>query len=545
MPGTKISDHRKDPREPPPGKPGSLPPGIVRDHRKTGIECIFVLMLENRSFDHMLGFSPIEGTDAVTGKKTTIHGLKGTESNTFGGKSYTVQQGANNVMPVDPGHEFPDVLVQLCGPGAVYLHGGAYPAINNSGFVASYVHSGGTGSPGEIMKCYTPKELPVLNALAREFVVCDNWYASMPGPTWPNRMFAHAGSSGGLDHSPEDHEIIEWETSPGGGFGFKNGTLYDQLNQAKIKFRFYAGDDFPMVAGLKGVSIFEIRDYSEHFAKDLQSQSLDFKYAFIEPSYDVLNHYRNVASQHPLANVTHGEAFIKATYETIRNSPVWAKSLLIITWDEHGGFYDHVDSGKPPQCVAPGDTTPGAKYNQYGFTFEHYGPRVPAIVASPLIPKNVIDHRIYDHSSIPATAERVFGAHELTMRDSFANGLNSLAQLKTARTDAPKTLPAVAAESMALITSAPVIGAASMVNPEAPVKGGNLPGILHSALHQDLQISDPKDRPAIIARVQSIKTRGDAMRYMAEVQQKVRPRRHPTSTSATRRPPTGPSRSPR
>ena len=177
---------------------------------KPGIEHVFVLMLENRSFDHMLGFSGIKGTDAATGQPTQINGLSGNESNTFNNQKYTVTRGADYRMPIDPKHEFPDVLHQLCGPAAVYPKAGAYPATDSSGFVSVYAASGGSATPGEVMKCYTPDQLPVLNALASEFVVCDSWQASMPGPTWPNRMFVHAASAAGLDHSPTTLE------SPGG-----------------------------------------------------------------------------------------------------------------------------------------------------------------------------------------------------------------------------------------------------------------------------------------------------------------------------------------
>jgi phospholipase C len=142
-------------------------------------------------------------------------------------------------MPTDAGHEFPDVVRQLCGPLVRYPAGGPYPPIDDSGFVASYVASHGA-VPGEIRKCYTPQQLPVLNALAREFVVCGNWHASMPGPTWPNRMFIHATPSGGLDHSPTILEIAEWETVA--GFTFPNGTLFDALpkerhSQATVRRR--------------------------------------------------------------------------------------------------------------------------------------------------------------------------------------------------------------------------------------------------------------------------------------------------------------------
>jgi len=483
-------------------------------------------MLENRSFDHMLGFSGITGTDAVTGRPTGINGLKGTESNTFNGQTFTVHRGAALVMPYDPGHEFEDVLTQLCGPGAKYQSGGNYPHVNNSGYVAAAAHAARKakhGSPEEVMKCYTPDQLPVLTTLAREFVVCDNWYASIPGPTWPNRMFAHAASSGGLDHSPSNEEIVEWELAPLGGFKFKHGSIFHELKKAHIKYRIYAGDDFPMVAALKGISIFDPHDF-EHFAKDLQSKKFDAKYVFIEPSYDVFNDYKHDTSQHPLGNVTRGEALIKATYAAIRKSPVWEHSMLIITWDEHGGFYDHADSGNPAQAVAPGDTTPRSKHNQHGFTFTHFGPRVPAVVISPLVPRNLIDHRIYDHSSIPATIERTFKLPALTRRDAVANGLNALVTLKTARTDTPVTLPSPAVEAMTRLMAHPVVGAHPVARPEASVNEGNLPAILASAMRRDILTAKPEQRQAIIARVKSIQTRGEARQYMKEVKEKVRPR---------------------
>src|SRR4051794_37811509 len=130
------------------------------------IRHVFVLMLENRSFDHMLGFSGITGKDTASGQPTRINGLSGAESNSYSGKNYAVLQNAGYVMPVDPRHEFSDVLLQLCGPGAAYPSGGAYPHITGAGFASSYAASGGQNRPGEIMKCYGPSQLPVLNALA-------------------------------------------------------------------------------------------------------------------------------------------------------------------------------------------------------------------------------------------------------------------------------------------------------------------------------------------------------------------------------------------
>src|SRR5215467_590036 len=484
------------------------------------VQHIFVLMLENRAFDHMLGFSIINGRDAETGESTRVNGLTGSESNVFNGSTYTVSEGADLVMPADPGHEFTNVLEQLCGGMASYPPAGAYPAIDKSGFVASYAASGGSAAPGEVLKCFASAQLPVLTALAQEFAVCDNWHASMPGPTWPNRMFVHAGSSGGLDHSPKTEEIVLWETI--GGFQFQSGTIFDALKKRGVSYRLYAGDDFPMVAALKGISLFDIRHYGE-FAADLVQAKFPYGYVFIEPSYDVLNEYRNSTSQHPLTDITLGEGLIKETYEAIRNSALWETSVLLITWDEHGGFYDHVT---PPPAVAPGDSQPNDKHNQNGFTFEQYGPRVPAIVASPLIPKNTIDHRLYDHASIPATIKAVFGAGPLTARDRQANGLDRLLSLQTARQDTPTILPSPAVAAAHPVMSMAVRNLNTVVasRPEETVNQGTLPVIINSALRQDLEMS-PEQRGQILKRVESLKTREQAREYLAEVQTKVRARR--------------------
>ena len=483
-----------------------------------GLEHLFVLMLENRSFDHLLGFSGIAGQDAATGQPTRIQGLTGTENNQFNGQGFGVSQPADFVMPIDPGHEFSDVLHQLCGPAAIYPQGGAYPLVDCSGFVASYAASGGQASPGEIMKCYAPSQVKVLNALAAEFVICDHWHASIPGPTWPNRMFAHAASSGGLDHSPSVTEIAQWETVA--GFQFPRGSIFDALKGKNIARRLYGGDDFPMVAALKGIGLGDIRHYSQ-FVGDLQEAAFPFSYVFIEPSYDVLNDYQNGTSEHPRGDVTRGEALIKTTYEAIRNSRIWNTSALVIMWDEHGGFFDHAI---PPAAVAPGDTAPNAPHNQSRFTFQQYGPRVPALVVSPLIPGNLIEHRLYDHASIPATLEHWLGLQPLTRRDAVANHLGSLFSLTSPRTDAPLTLPDPA-PSGAVGPGSPTteVPAVTLSQPNEDVNQGNLPAVVHSALRQDIQISPPEQRQAIINRVAGLKTRAQAAEYLKEVQQKVRP----------------------
>jgi len=481
------------------------------------IEHVFVLMLENRSYDHLLGFSPIEGADAATGLPTRANALTGSETNTWSGKTYQVATGAPYVMPVDPGHELRDVVAQLAGAGASYNPAGPFPNIDNSGYVANYAASGGGASPGDVMKCYAADNLPVINALAREFVLCDNWHASMPGPTWPNRMFVHAASSGGLDHSPTVLEIVQWESVQ--GFAFTNGTLFDRLAEGGQTRRLYGGDDFPMVAALKGIGLADVRRY-ENFAADLQQDQFPFTYVFIEPSYDVFHEYRSGNSQHPLGDVRRGEALIKSTYEAIRNSPHWDHSLLIVTWDEHGGFFDH---GVPPAAPPPGDTAQFSVHNREGFRFDLYGPRVPALIVSPMIPKNLIDHRVYDHTSIPATVEALFDLPPMTARDRLANRLNTLLTLAEPRTDAPTSLPGAMEAGVSAVSAAAVKAMSpSVTRPQETVNQGNVPAVVHAAMQQQLALA-PAARAAILERVKAIHTRAQAREYLLEVRQTTRP----------------------
>jgi phospholipase C len=124
---------------------------------------------------------------------------------------------------------------------------------------------------------------------------------------------------------------------------------------------------------------------------------------------------------------------IKSAYEALRNSPLWDTSLLIVTWDEHGGFYDHLGA-VPGGAPSAGDVavTPG-EVNKYGFNFQQHGPRVPAVIVSPRIPQNLIDHRTYDHASIPATVEKIFRLRPLTDRDRRAGDVTPLISLPEPR----------------------------------------------------------------------------------------------------------------
>ncbi len=471
----------------------------------SAVKHVFVLMLENRSFDHMLGWSAITGTDAVTKTPTSVCGLTSADTNTYNGVSYSAGNTAPDSMPVDPGHEFsPDVMVQLAGEGASYPRGGPYPQINMSGFVANYVdqpdyNQDGGNQPAMSMNCFTPNTLPILSALAQEFAVCDHWYSSVPGATWPNRFFVHAASSGGLDHSPEWDELVEAYTW--WGYEFNHGTVYDRLDNAYIPWRIYRQEhSLPQALGMDGMHYWTFYEY-EDFRDDVNDPNYPAAYTFIEPDYGRVSppwsDYIGGNSQHPLDKVSSGEDLIKQTYETLRASPIWDSSVLIITYDEHGGFYDHV---APPSAPPPNDgPQTSSSNNKFGFPFDQYGVRVPTVIISPLIAQNLIDHTPYDHTSILSTLEALFVFSPLTDRDGAASNFVHLFSPPPARTNTPKTLLSVYPPSEAELP-----GRASsdgVATDQSRELRGDEPGFLHVALRADLDVSRSDERGVAVAAV--------------------------------------------
>ena len=353
----------------------------------------------------------------------------------------------------DPAHEFDDTLTQLCGSGVSYDPNVSYPAINNSGFIQSYTQHQ-ANIPDRIMRCFDPAQLPVLNQLATEFAVCDQWFSSLPGPTWPNRLFAMAATSGGLDNSPDS--VNSALLAANNGFEFENGNVFDLLDSNCVPWRIFSGDDFPVSALLQGMNLNRLRNKIkglDDFASEVNKPDFGDNFIFIEPKYgahtfDVFGPHDFTCgnSMHPLDDVTRGEQLVKNVYETIRNSPHWERSMLIIAFDEHGGFYDHV---KPGPAIPPGDLTT-ADYSEFGFKFDQLGVRVPALVISAHTSKGVIDHTVFDHTAILATVERFYGLNNLTNRDKVANDVRHLVSLENARVDAPITLNPVAISDIPL-----------------------------------------------------------------------------------------------
>jgi len=335
-------------------------------------------------------------------------------------------------------------------------------------------------------------------------------------------MFVHAASSGGLDHSPTTAEIAEWEAID--GFGLKNGTVFDALQEKGIPRKLYGGDDFPMVAALKGIHLDDVRHYSL-FAGDVAQPNYPDRYIFIEPSYDTGHDYVNGNSMHPLNDARKAEQLVKRVYEAIRASPLWPDTLLVITCDEHGGFHDHVP---PPPAVAPGGDQ---RYSNpvNNFAFDLLGVRVPAIAVSAWTAKNTVIGRspqdCYDHTAILATLEKRFGLPALTKRDAaaptLALALNSdLPRLSAA--DAPMTLATSPTDS--ILTRVANLFRAAAVDAEGPLTTGQR--VQLTLAHAcDLQILDSGSKVAARQRYLSIRRKQDAADYIQDVEQRIRGRR--------------------
>jgi len=390
------------------------------------IEHMIVLMMENRSFDHMFGFFQIQ-SPAKPGD--SIDALTGNETNpNVDGSVVSVSADAEYAgdYRVDPSHAFADVTVQLFGqtpPPA-----GAQPT--NKGFVIDYAQQPGNNNDpkkaARIMKCFSPERIPVLTTLAQEFAVCDRWFASVPGPTLPNRAFAHCATSHGhVDMNPLAYLGVR--------------TLYEALDAVNVSSRIYSFDGNSMGFMFKNLFMKGnkyLREWDD-FLSDLKKHKLP-AYSFIEPRfndwYDESTHQNFVATdQHPDNNVQAGEDLIAQVYEALRASPHWNDTLLVITYDEHGGFYDHV---APPSGVPPVDSSSD-------FDFTRLGLRVPAVLVSPYIQRGTIVHTQLEHSSLAATCRKLLAPvnmEPLTARDQAANTFDEVITLSQPRGDAPKKL---------------------------------------------------------------------------------------------------------
>jgi phospholipase C len=282
-----------------------------------------VLMLENRSFDHLLGWPAIQDRQIPVDPGNPAAGM----ASVF---AWTMPDGYRTSP--DPGHEFSDVTRQLYGRPDPAT--GAQPT--NDGFVASYAqqhddagHVIGPEQGKLIVGCFTDELLPVLRALTTSFVVCDRWFASVPGPTWPNRDFVHAGTSMGHVNSPSWEELT---------WGYPRvRTIYQNLQDAGLSWKVYY-HDMSQVFYFRDLLAYQRTNFAHLFDldSDVKGDALP-AYSFIEPRFFNTS-VDGANDQHPPHDVREGERLIASVYDSLRSvETVWQQTLLIVTYDEHGG----------------------------------------------------------------------------------------------------------------------------------------------------------------------------------------------------------------
>ena len=343
-------------------------------------------MLENRSFDHMLGYL------SLTGGRPEIDGLRPGLANQYQGRTYPVHHLAATALEMDPDHSASAIDRQVAG-GSM------------SGFVASAAATLAgrgveDGDPGCVMGYYDGADVPVYDHLAEKFAVCDRWFSSVPGATLPNRLYALCGVAAGsrddrppymppLYHQPSfvrhlDAHDVSWRW-----YSFDPGTL----RLADVHYRLGHHDRFGYFSktGLPWKTVFDITFNPKipSFLEDAAAGTLR-QVSWIDPAFTNFNPLGfPVNDDHPLADIKDGQDLVLAVYDALASSPQWDRSLLVIVYDENGGFYDHV----PPPPAA--DDEPEM--------FGRYGVRVPAIIVSPWIEPRTVSHTLFDHTSIIKT----------------------------------------------------------------------------------------------------------------------------------------------
>jgi phospholipase C len=376
----------------PPAEVTPMPPGL------DALRHVVVLMMENRSFDHLLG-----GLKAVDPR---IDGLTGAEFNldTNGNQAFVKPDAAfQGQLDPDPAHDFAGVDFQI-------FAGDMSPArvATMGGFVRGYfAQRRNVRHAKKIMHYFAPGRLPVLSTLAAEFAVFNGWFSSIPGPTLCNRAFAHYGSSFGH----VGMNIFYPNTI------FKS--VYQRLDAAGKTAKIYFFDSKSSTMEVVNLLQHQPQFFGtvDQFLDDCANGTLP-DYAFVEPNYSDHEGPGGEAllasDQHPDHDVREGERFIASVYNAIRRNPaLWASTALLIVYDEHGGIYDHVP---PPACTPDGFVAqPEATGTGKPFLFDRLGVRVPAVLVSPWIPRGTVvpgandaAPRIFEHASIPATVTDFF-----------------------------------------------------------------------------------------------------------------------------------------
>ena len=418
------------------------------------IETIVVVMMENRSFDHMLGY--------LHGTRPDVEGLSGTETNPCAGYVPDIKiQNAQAIVPDPhtkirhgPDHGHTHVLAQVAGG-------------NMSGFAQDYE----TGFPGEgnrVLTYYTGDDLYAYDPLASSYGICDHWFSAHPGPTWPNRWITMSGTTPTVENFAVDDPRL----------GFMEGaTIFDILDGYGVDWRIFESDlsiirtfDRYRLNTQRVVPLKNRHDPSKSFEQVAKDGKLP-PVVWVEPNFSDLPPLSTANDDLVPVDLRRGQDFVARVFNALSKSPQWQNMLLVLTYDEHGGFYDHVPPPGTPlgppewydtatghglaaQVYFPTEPHPDPDPDDHVKVPRHLGVRVPAFAISPWISQGSVCKEIFDHTSIiktillrhraqlPTSAFTMLGP-----RVSATNHLGLTLDLDVRRTDTPPTLPYAARQT--------------------------------------------------------------------------------------------------
>jgi len=423
IPAGQLEPFPENPQ--PPMNPGLL----------ANIDHIIVLMMENRSFDHLLGYLSKDG-DSSGKKRTDVDGLKGGEKNHYNGQDYPSVLLPDTQFSEDPPHGHDPVANQIDGG-------------KMDGFVAEFARKVGVEGvsvdPGSIMGYHNAAHVPVYDALAREFLICQRWFAAHPGPTFCNRFYTLTGrlnrdSSGNFEFdNPTGSEFTPALTR----------TIFDHLTEHGVSWQYYENGSHCFLR------MFERYTFDVNFIVDADDPVKGFfasaragtlpSVSFIDPNFIELPDGQDNADGPP-ADIAAGQNLIGRIVDAVVHSPNWGKTLLLITYDEHGGFFDHVNSLAFSENAKPVSG------------IEHYGVRVPAFVVSPWVDQGAVSNIVFDHTSIAKTIARRFMSTDppdMGERMAAASDLSTVLRSTPRQATPDIPLPPAPARNPALTSQAP------------------------------------------------------------------------------------------
>ncbi len=368
------------------------------------IDNVIVVMMENRSFDHILGALPAVGVKDV---------------------DVAPADAANpdaNGNPVKRFH-----MTDYCFDDTNHEWQGTHDEYDDGkidGFVKA--NQGGVGDPtgARAMGYYDNTDLPYLYALATTFATCDRYFCSVLGPTFPNREYLYAGTSFGYTYNV----LIQT----------KKPTIFTALTDAGIPWHGYS-EKYPGSAIFVANYTASLDSYEkmDRFFDAAKNGTLD-PVVFLDADLtDGQGPARD--DDHPPGDPQEGDRYLESVVNAVMSGPQWQHSAIFITWDEHGGLYDHV---APPPACAPDDIMPMDEKGPVAGDFARYGFRVPLIVVSPYAKAGFVSHVVHDHTSIIRFIETRFLVGALTKRDANADPLLEMFDFSHPRSDVPKLPPA-------------------------------------------------------------------------------------------------------